>query len=178
MGLEEKMLREKIENFQLDEAGAALPFTSRLAREQAWSHAFAGKVAREYLRFIHLAMVAGHPVTPSEQVDHAWHLHLIYTRSYWQKLCRETLGKDLHHGPTNGGRAEGEKFVDWYEKTLESYRRIFGEAPPPDIWPRSSARFSDAGASRWINPNHFWLIPRPQWVSRKRLKSLFQKTPR
>jgi hypothetical protein len=74
-------LLEKIEAFPLDEPGAALPFTSRLAREQAWSHAFAGRVTHEYLRFIYLAMAAGHPVTPSEQVDQAWHLHLIDTRS-------------------------------------------------------------------------------------------------
>ncbi len=163
-------LREKIESFQLDEPGAALPFTSRLAREQGWSHAFAGKVASEYLRFIHLAMAAGHPVTPSEQVDQAWHLHLIYTRSYWEKLCRDTLGKDLHHGPTAGGGNEDAKFVDWYQKTLESYQTIFGERPPADIWPDPAARFTDAGAGRWIDRTKFWLIPRPRWTRRNHWK--------
>ncbi|MEK6230809.1 MAG: hypothetical protein N2A42_03075 [Luteolibacter sp.] len=33
----------------------------------------------EYKRFVALAMLAGHPVTPSEEVDQAWHLHLVYT---------------------------------------------------------------------------------------------------
>lgn len=41
-------LRERVEAFELDEPGAALPFSSRLAREQGWSHAFAGRVIREY----------------------------------------------------------------------------------------------------------------------------------
>lgn len=91
--LELNSLREKIESFQLDEPGAALPFTSRLAREQGWNHAFAGRVVAEYLRFIHLAMTAGHPVTPSEATDQAWHLYLIYTRSYWE-LAKLRLEQD------------------------------------------------------------------------------------
>jgi hypothetical protein len=161
-------LREKIESFQLDEAGVTLPFTSRLAREQGWSHAFAGRVTAEYLRFIHLAMTAGHPVTPSEQVDQAWHLHLIYTRSYWGKLCRDTLGTELHHGPTVGGSGEDAKFVDWYRQTLASYRTIFGEPAPADIWPDPAVRFADAGAGRWIDSTRFWLIPRPRWTRRKK----------
>jgi hypothetical protein len=164
---EAESLREKIESFQLDEPGAALPFTSRLAREQGWDHAFAGRVVREYLRFIHLAMTAGHPVTPSEEVDQAWHLHLIYTRSYWEKLCRDTLGQELHHGPTVGGSAEGAKFSDWYAKTLASYRRIFGEPAPADIWPDPVARFANAGSGRWIDTSKFWLIPRPSWTRRR-----------
>lgn len=72
-------LKERILVFELDVPGAQLPFTSRLAGEQGWPHAFAGRVVVEYKRFITLAMLAGHPVTPSEQVDQAWHLHLVYT---------------------------------------------------------------------------------------------------
>jgi len=168
-------LRERIEAFPLDEPGAALPFTSRLAREQGWSHAFAGRVAGEYLRFVYLAAAAGHPVTPSELVDQAWHLHLVYTRSYWQKLCADTLGHDLHHGPTSGGAAEGEKFVDWYQKTLESYRRVFNEMPPPDIWPDVARRFGDAGTGRWVNASTVWLIPRPAWTHLGKWKNLLHK---
>lgn len=73
----------------------------------------------EYRRFAFLAIEAGHPVTPSEEVDQAW--HLTYTRSYWQRFCGETLKCELHHEPTQGGPAEGRKFHDWYSRTLESY---------------------------------------------------------
>ncbi len=91
-------LLDAIMAFELDDPGAQLPFTARLAREQGWTHVFAGRVVTEYKRFVVLAMLAGHPVTPSEEVDQAWHLHLVYTRSYWQGLCRDVLGRELHHG--------------------------------------------------------------------------------
>jgi hypothetical protein len=159
-------LRERIEAFELDEPGAKLPYTSRLAREQAWTHAYAARVVREYKRFLILAMEVGHPVSPSEDVDQAWHLHLVYTRSYWQRLCRETLGQDLHHEPTTGGSAESTKFDDWYARTLESYRRIFNEEPPRDIWPAAEDRSHAVSHTRWIDASRFWLIPRPAWLRR------------
>ena len=121
-------LTARILAFEIDTPGAQLPFTSRLAREQGWSHVHAGRVVMEYKRFLVLAMTAGHPVTPSVQVDQVWHLHMIYTESYWHGLCRDVLGRDLHHGPTKGGVEEGAKFTDWYERTLASYRRVFHAA--------------------------------------------------
>jgi hypothetical protein len=154
----------RILSFELDEPGAQFPFTARLAREQGWPHVFAGRVVEEYKRFIALAMLAGHPVTPSEQVDQAWHLHLVYTESYWQRLCRDTLGRELHHQPTQGGAEEGGKFTDWYGKTLASYRRIFGAEPPVDIWPAPADRFADAGCGRWVNLADFWLVPKPAFL--------------
>ncbi|MES2981581.1 MAG: hypothetical protein V4727_04640 [Verrucomicrobiota bacterium] len=156
--------------FELDEEEAQLPFTARLAREQGWTHFYAGRVVDEYKRFVVLAMLAGHPVTPSEQVDQAWHLHMVYTKNYWQKFCHDTLGRDLHHQPTQGGTHENDKFFDWYSKTLESYRRVFGTEPPNDIWPSPKDRFTDATASRWINTSNFWLIPKPVFI-----KHLFRK---
>ncbi len=47
----------KIVAFELDEAGARFPFTGRLAREQGWTHVFAGRVIVEYERFVALAMM-------------------------------------------------------------------------------------------------------------------------
>ena len=144
-------LRERLEAFAIDEPGIALPFTARLARENGWSPAFAARVVREYRRFVFLAVAAGHPVTPSEAVDQAWHLHLVHTRSYWDRLCGEVLGRPLHHDPTMGGPVEAAKFHDWYARTLESYRAHFGESPPPDIWPAPAARFAGAGRMQWVD---------------------------
>ena len=145
---------------------AQLPFTSRLAKEQGWSHAFAGRAVREYKRFIGLAAVAGHPVSPPEVVDQVWHLHLVYTQSYWHDLCRDLLGKELHHCPTTGGSAESEKFGDWYGRTLESYRRLFREEPPSDIWLSPARKRRENGLGRWVDPTRFWLLPRPAWLGR------------
>ena len=162
--MNDRELTERIMAFEFDEPSVQLPFTSRLAREQRWSHAHSNKVIHEYKRFVVLAMLAGHPVTPSEAVDQVWHLHLVYTRSYWHELCRDILATELHHGPTQGGSEEGTKFVDWYEKTIASYERLFGQSPPVDIWPSPRERFRDAGAGRWVDSSCYLVIPWPRWL--------------
>lgn len=153
-------LIERLEAFEIDEGSPPLSFAARLARENGWRLEFAQRVVREYKRFVILAMVAGHPVTPSEEVDQAWHLHLTYTRSYWDRMCGEILEQPLHHNPTAGGPSEQAKFYLWYAETLASYQRIFGEPPPEEIWPPPAQRFATAGAGRWIDPTRFWLVPR------------------
>ena len=100
---------------------AALPFAARLARENGWTTAHAERVIEEYHRFCFLAVTAAHPVTPSDAVDQAWHLHLTYTRDYWERFCPDVLGRPLHHGPTAGGAAEGHRFFAQYADTLASY---------------------------------------------------------
>ncbi|MGI4760006.1 MAG: TIGR04222 domain-containing membrane protein [Janthinobacterium lividum] len=141
---------------------AALPFSRRLARDNGWPVAFAERVVLEYKRFVYLAATCGHPVTPSDEVDQAWHLHLVYTRSYWDELCGQVLGFALHHGPTQGGAAEGHKFQDWYAATRQSYEAAFGEAPPADIWPPAAVRFGEAPHFRRVNMRGKWLLSKPQ----------------
>lgn len=155
-------LRARIQAFRLDEPDSVFPFSARLARENGWSRPYALRVVEEYKRFVYLAMAAGHPVTPSVEVDGAWHLHLTYTRSYWEEMCGRLLGRPLHHEPTRGGRAEGAKFTDWYERTLRSYRDAFGEAPPPDIWPAPLVRFAPAARTRTVSEATHWVIRRPR----------------
>lgn len=150
----------KVMAFEVGAADAKLSFLGRLCREQSWTRAYAGRVVVEYKRFMLLAVLAGHPVTPSEHVDHVWHLHLLYTQSYWHDLCRDILGKEIHHGPTLGGSAEKEKFVDWYQRTLDSYERVFGESAPDDIWPSSEKRFRFAGEWKIYNAGTHFLVPR------------------
>lgn len=156
-------LWQRIETFAIDPAGATLTFADRLARENGWSRGYARRVADEYKRFVFLAMVAGHEVTPSDEVDEAWHLHLTYTRSYWDDLCRNVLGKPLHHIPTRGGPSERSRHVEQYNRTLASYEEYFGHVPPADIWPPAEARFSKDKHHVRINRGHVWLIPKPRW---------------
>ena len=113
-------LYARLLRFAIDDGTPDLSFEARLARENGWSTDFAGRVVAEYRRFVCLAMTAGHTVVPSEQVDQAWHLHLTYTRSYWERMCGDLLGRPLHHGPTRGGTQEAAKFHDWYGRTLDS----------------------------------------------------------
>lgn len=139
---ENQLLWQRLAAFSIDEAGDKLTFSQRLARENAWSRDYALGAIEQYRRFVFLAVVAGHHVTPSDQVDQVWHLHLSYTRSYWDELCGEVIGQPLHHGPTRGGADEGRKFGDWYGKTLDSYERHFGEKPPQQFWPAAEERFA------------------------------------
>ncbi|GAA5124256.1 hypothetical protein JIN84_12435 [Luteolibacter yonseiensis] len=164
----------RVAAFQVDDPQAQFPFTARLAKENGWTLAYAGRVVMEYKRFIALAVAAGHPVTPSEAVDQAWHLHLVYTKSYWNDFCRGVLGRDIHHSPTIGGTEESAKFDDWYRRTLESYRRIFGDEPDPGVWPSPEDRARHAGGGRWIDPQEYWLLRRPTWL-RKITRTLFSK---
>jgi hypothetical protein len=121
------------------------------------------RVFEEYRRFAFLAVVAGHPVTPSDAVDQAWHLHLLYTRSYWEDFCPHVLQRPLHHHPTAGGPRERVKFQGWYRSTLASYRRYFGSEPPVDIWPAVEQRFGDDIAFVRVNTRRHWILRRPAW---------------
>src|SRR5688572_20409275 len=107
-------LLERLESYTIDDGAAAFPFSERLGRENHWSPTFARRVIREYKRFAFLAVAAGHPVSPSQAVDEAWHLHMIYTQSYWKDFCGEILRTPLHHSPSRGGQSERARFSDWY----------------------------------------------------------------
>jgi hypothetical protein len=165
---ERRELWERLAGFQVDEIDARVPFSARLAREQGWSRSFARRVIDEYKKFLYLGCVLEQPVTPSEQVDAAWHLHMIYTRSYWDDLCARVLRRPFHHGPSKGGASEDMKFHDWYERTLAAYEACFGCKPPSDIWPAPEQRFESRG--RWVDLNTHWVIPkRLGWLGSKRV---------
>lgn len=114
-----------------DEPSARLTFTARLARENGWTIGRAVRVVDEYRRFVFLAVTAGHPVTPSEDVDQAWHLHLAYTRDYWEAFFRDVLREPLHHGPTRGGACEADRYDAQYRRTLAAVPLIAVGIPNP-----------------------------------------------
>jgi len=161
----------RIEACELDEHGAADPFSQRLARENAWSELYARLVIREYKRFLALAVIAPHVVTPSEQVDQAWHLHLLYSARY-RAFCRQVLGRRLDHGPSSGGQVELEHFTRAYEQTLASYQALFGEAAPEEIWPPVAERFRPGRLARRVDDAEYWVLPKPgfwRWLETRRL---------
>ena len=129
-------LWKKLADFQVDGPDAEYRFATRLAGENGWTPEFTARVLDEYRRFLFLAMRAGHPVAPSDPVDQAWHLHLLYTESYWGELCPNVLGQPFHHGPSKGGRTEDAKFTDWHAAApLDSYDLLVcGRRPSADIW--------------------------------------------
>jgi hypothetical protein len=156
----EKQLWEKISQFDFNDGGNDFKFSDRLARENNWSLDYAKKVIEEYKKFLFLCCNTTTGVTPSDQVDQAWHLHLTYTKSYWIDLCKNTLEKEIHHNPTKGGSSEVSKFDYWYSQTKEDYKTIFEINPPIEIWPNNKNRFNDIDFKR-INTTRNWIIKKP-----------------
>jgi hypothetical protein len=137
---------------------ASLSFSRRLALDNDWTVHFSARVEQEYKRFLYLAANCGHAVTPSDEVDQAWHLHLAYSRHYWDVLCGSVLKRPLHHGPTEGGSQENSRYREQYLETLESYRIVFNTEPPSDIWPDAERRFGVR--YRRLALGQHWIFPK------------------
>ncbi len=150
------MLLERIMNYQIDDPESSFKFSDRLAQENMWSPCYAKRVIEEYKKFMYLAVTYGN-MTPSVDVDEAWHLHMIYTRDYWLRFCKEVLGAPIQHGPTRGGKEEDEKYMIQYAQTLMYYEKIFGEVPI-DIWPPVFNRFEPDRRVR-VSLDKHWVIP-------------------
>ena len=140
-----------------------------MAREQGWHPFHVVRVVMEYKRFLYLCATQSVPMTPSHAVDQVWHLHLTYTRSYWERLCRDVLPGPLHHHPTQGGRRERAKFHHWYERTIAAYRQAFGTEPPADIWPPTYLRSGADAHPCHVDTRRCWVIPKPwAWLDEHR----------
>lgn len=161
----EKTLWQEIGQFEFDEPGAAFSFGDRLAQENRWHKDFTTRVIEEYRKFIFLCCVSNQQITPSEEVDQAWHLHLVYTKSYWKNLCANILNRELHHNPTKGGPSERNKFDTCYERTLNLYTKYFGINAPEDIWPVPAKRFSPSSVVR-KDQKQYWLVRKPKLRTR------------
>ncbi len=160
MDFDQTELWQRIARHTIGPTDAELSFTARLARENRWSAEYAERVILEYQRFCYLACSAGQEVTPSDAVDQAWHLHLTYSRDYWQVFCPQVLRADLHHGPTAGTSADRVRYYDQYAATLRAYEDAFGIAPPPDIWPNARRQFTIDPMSFRVNPSDAIVIGR------------------
>lgn len=160
MTTDQNTLWEKIKDFELDDPTSTLTFTDRLARENGWSIEYAIRAIHEYKKFIFMLCIAEHSLTPSDQVDQVWHLHMLYTQCYWRDFCQDTLQKQIHHGPTKGGSEEGEKYDNLYEKTFLLYEKLFDRKAPVDIWPSKKIRFGEINFQR-VNLHRNWIIKKP-----------------
>ena len=156
---------QRIAQHAFERNDGSLDFLGKLMREQGWSRSKARAAIAEYRKFCFLAVCSGHPVTPSEEVDQVWHLHLTYTIDYWNRFCPQVLGMSLHHEGTDGKPATRSQHRNGYSETLASYQRWFG-VPPEEFWPASALRFAPATNYRWVDRRTHWVIARPrlpQW---------------
>lgn len=135
-----RQLYQRLLDYPLNDPSHAIGFHEHLKRNNGWSQHFVLRAVEEYKKFVFLAMVADHQVTPSDQVDQVWHQHLLFSDAYWNDFCPRVLGRPLHHEPTRGGAEERRRFQHLYLATLARYREHFGE-PPLDLWPPLNVRF-------------------------------------
>lgn len=133
--LSQQELWEKIQNFNFDDQNSSYPFSKKLATENNWSISFTQKAIAEYKKFIFLCCISPSGASPSDIVDKVWHLHLTYTKNYWDDFCRNTLQQEIHHHPGKGGTDEKNKHASWHTETLVLYESVFKSRPPADIWP-------------------------------------------
>lgn len=160
----------KIINFEIGDHNDKLTFVDRLCRENNWSSEFALRCVDEYKKFIYLAVISDKAVTPSDEIDQVWHLHLSYTHSYWNELCADVLKMPLHHGPTKGGNTEANKYRSQYQYTLDLYALAFSTEPENDIWPNCDQRFHQADKFVRVNIANSILIKKP---STRLVKKIF-----
>jgi hypothetical protein len=153
------MLR-RVLSYPIDDPTSSLKFSRRLRREQhGWSEDFTDQAIIEYRKFIYLCAISHRAVTPSEEVDRVWHLHILYMEQY-EDFCRSTTGKYIKHGPTKGGSQQAAHFEEQYKYTLNLYRREFGSDPPAAFWPTPEVRFGNAGDLRWVDSSTHFIVNR------------------
>ncbi|WP_430412980.1 glycine-rich domain-containing protein [Kordia sp.] len=151
-------LWDKVRDFEIDDINSSFTFTDRLARENDWSLEYSLRAILEYKKFLFLVVISEFPLTPSDQIDQVWHLHLLYTQSYWIDFCQNTIQKQIHHGPTKGSEQKP-LFKDQYLKTVAFYESIFSKKPPKDIWVDLDTRFKEIHFTR-VNRHKNWIIPK------------------
>lgn len=161
-----ELLWSKIADFGIDDPESSYPFSYRLSSENGWDYGFTLRCIHEYLRFIYLAAVSDSSICPADAVDQVWHLHLLYTQSYWEDMYEGVLGKKIHHGPTRGGKTESEKFHKLYIHTLDVYKNEFKEDAPNDIWLSTNEQFSRKHFVR-IDITKNFILPKPKVLWKK-----------
>ncbi|WES96395.1 hypothetical protein P2W68_16290 [Chryseobacterium arthrosphaerae] len=134
MLLKDESLWNRIQGFSLDAPDADFPFSKKLAKEENWSLDFTRRAIEEYKKFVYLCCILPNGASPSKIIDKVWHMHLIYTQSYWEDFCPNILKKPLHHHPSKGGSEENKKHRNWFADTLKGYQEAFQSEAPQEIW--------------------------------------------
>lgn len=94
----------------------------------------------EVLKFLTLISKYKKKLTPSLNVDLAWHEFVLHTRKYGV-FCLENFGEFIHHTP-GGNEEENEQR---FKQTLALYKVEFGALVEP-WWPTCGVQASACGS--------------------------------
>jgi len=158
----QQQLYQRICAYELDDPSHEIGFLAHLMRANGWGRLLALAAIEEYRKFVFLALEANHQVTPSDQVDQVWHLHLLFSDAYWNDFCPRVLGRPLHHHPARGGQAERDRFHELYRATIHSYRQHFGEPPPRSVAAGGCALRPRLADAAWTDPS---TVPALAWLA-------------
>lgn len=101
----------------------------RVAKEHGYTLDDATMLVREAKRMLYLSASQQTVVSPSEDIDMAWHEMLMFTRFYQE--FSQFIGKFIHHDPTPGPPDGG----NVYRQTKIKYEQTFQEIPNQKYWP-------------------------------------------
>jgi hypothetical protein len=108
---------------------------ARYARDYNLPYDVAERHVLELRRFFILcALNPGVHYGMKGQIDNVWHTFLLFTTEY-HKFCNSVAGKFIHHYPDTSDEERTETITN-YQNFLRDYEATFGEAPPPQFWPR------------------------------------------
>lgn len=129
--MRDKALWDKLAAFDFSLSGPERTLFAKLTKATTLSSEMVDHVMTEYRKFPYVAAVSDKVVAPSKLLDDVWHIHMLDTRAYLDGLCREVIGKTIHHMP---GRPVAYK-DEAYLTTLQLYQEEFGYLPNHRIWP-------------------------------------------
>lgn len=122
-------LWQRLSGMSLDEAGVPVPLTERLRIETGLDAETIRCAVEEYKKYIYLAVRCQMPVEMPPLADKVWRTHLTYTRHYWDYMCADVIGQDVHY-PRTTLRKTTSQDLDGAELSSEAYRKTFGYEPP------------------------------------------------
>lgn len=100
----------------------------RLVKNHGYSEEYAAGLVKEAKRMLYLSASQKAFVSPSVQIDDAWHEMLLFTR--WYQKYADYIGAFIHHDPTPG-KPDGGKA---YERTRNLYKDAFNEEADRAYW--------------------------------------------
>lgn len=143
-------LWEKIEGYHIGPEKTPIGFSTQLSKEARVNMMTAGVIEYEYKKFMYLCAVQDQPVSPSSLIDKAWHLHLTYSKDYWEDFCENILGKKIHHQPSDGTATDQDQMKANFEFTQTLYKEEFNEPMPENIWFADQLKAKKANRNRKV----------------------------
>jgi len=137
--------------FPFNSSAESQAFIQRLSTENHWYLNYAKDVVAEYQKFLILTKLIQNRSVPSDAVDQAWHLHLLYTHEYWHVLCKDYLKYELHHTPS----PIDDSWQEDYASTLHNYYLHFARYPPSTIWLSPEQRLQNTSFFKRLNTKHY-----------------------